>query len=391
MVPATVERLSAADASNVVIDAPDQVDAFLLAGVLRPGGWVPTEGDPDLDQLRAVAPVGGTAGLAQVCASPMTRPMDPDRPLWELLVVPGTASDGPGLVLRIHHAVADGVVGVAMLGALLDERTGSDRNDGGAPSDPAARQSPPVPPPRPSRRRGVASLLTGLTRVTAVLRATVPPTALLGPIGRHRGVAFAEVDLEPLTLAARSRGATVNDALLAAVAVAAKAALTSAGHPVPPVLPASVPVTLPDHRGSGNAVGVMLVELPTGEEDRGRRLGCIAARTSAAKADARARGTLEVTRTRWSARLFARMARHQHFVALFVTNVRGPRDRLSLGGAPLGRAWPVTPLQGNVRLGVSALSYAGRLGCTVHVDGDVLDADLLARVLQDELEVLSGG
>src|SRR5690606_21642066 len=42
---------------------------------------------------------------------------------------------------------------------------------------------------------------------------------------------------------------------------------------------------------------------------------------------------------------------HQHFVALFVTNVRGPRDRLSLGGAPLGRAWPVTPLQGNVRLG----------------------------------------
>ena len=77
----------------------------------------------------------------------MARPMDPDRPLWELLVVPGAASDGPGLVLRIHHAVADGVVGVAMLGALLDERTGSDRNDGGAPSDPAARQSPPVPPP----------------------------------------------------------------------------------------------------------------------------------------------------------------------------------------------------------------------------------------------------
>lgn len=317
--------------------------------------------------------------------------MDPDRPLWELLVVPGAASDGPGLVLRIHHAVADGVVGVAMLGALLDERTGSDRHDGGSPADPAARQSPPVPPPRPSRRRRAASLLTGLTRVTAVLRATVPPTALLGPIGRHRGVAFAEIDVAPLTLAARSRGATVNDALLAAVAVAAKAALTSAGHPVPPVLPASVPVTLPDHRGSGNAVGVMLVELPTGEEDRGRRLGCIAARTSAAKADARARGTLEVTRTRWSARLFARMARHQHFVALFVTNVRGPRDRLSLGGAPLGRAWPVTPLQGNVRLGVSALSYAGRLGCTVHVDGDVLDADLLARVLQDELEVLSGG
>lgn len=49
------------------------------------------------------------------------------------------------------------------------------------------------------------------------------------------------------------------------------------------------------------------------------------------------------------------------------------------------------PSRGTSGWGGSALSYAGRLGCTVHVDADVLDTDLLARVLQDELEVLSGG
>lgn len=47
------ERLSAADASNVVIDAPDQVNAFLLAGILGAGGFVSRTGEPDVEMLRA--------------------------------------------------------------------------------------------------------------------------------------------------------------------------------------------------------------------------------------------------------------------------------------------------------------------------------------------------
>ncbi|MCA1780627.1 MAG: hypothetical protein LC679_00190 [Intrasporangiaceae bacterium] len=42
------ERLSAADASNVVMDARDQVNAFLLAGVLGPGGFVSEDGGIDV-------------------------------------------------------------------------------------------------------------------------------------------------------------------------------------------------------------------------------------------------------------------------------------------------------------------------------------------------------
>ena len=130
------ERLSAADASNVVLDARDQVNVFLMAGALGAGGFVGTDRTLDTDALRAaiaarladgtadldrfsqrvardgqglhweswppdltrhvrlVDPVDGPVGLAGLCGALMTRPLPPDRPLWELLVVPGASPDG---------------------------------------------------------------------------------------------------------------------------------------------------------------------------------------------------------------------------------------------------------------------------------------------------------
>ena len=46
------ERLSAADASNVVMDARDQVNVVLLAGILGVGGFVGERGEADLGRLR---------------------------------------------------------------------------------------------------------------------------------------------------------------------------------------------------------------------------------------------------------------------------------------------------------------------------------------------------
>jgi hypothetical protein len=417
------ERLTAADASNVVMDAADQVNAFLIAGVLGPGGFVASDGALDLERLRAaiaerlgqaaalglgrfsqrvrvegrilvwetcppdltrhvrvVEPVVGRQGLEGLCGALMTMPLPADRPLWELLIVPGVSDDGPGVVLRVHHAVADGVAGVGLVQRLFGEEPVG---------EPPPVQAPAAAPAIPGRR--LRSWVNSISRLTAMFRATVPPTVLLGPIGRRRGVAFAEVELGRLAAGARSVGASVNDALLAAVAVAAEAGLQAVGEPVPEVLPASVPVALPDRGRSGNAVGVMLVPLPTGEPDPGVRLGRIAALTRAAKAEARAQGTYELTRTRWGSRLFAWLARRQRFIALFVTNVRGPEQPLFIAGAPLERVWPVAPIQGNVRLGVAACSYRGRLGCAVHVDAGALRAEVVGRALAGELGRIAKG
>jgi diacylglycerol O-acyltransferase / wax synthase len=410
----TSDRLSAADASNIVLDAHDQVNAFLMAGLLAPGGFVSAEGVADVDRLRAhvaerlaragslglrrlvqrvradgrdlvweacspdltrqvrmVEEVAGEQGLAELCAGLMTTPMPIDRPLWEVLVVPGASTPAPGVVVRFHHAVSDGIGAVALLEQLFGREGTS-------------------PPPRPAQRsprprRSLRAVLKSARRVAAVLQASVPRTVLLGPISGHRGVAFLDVDLIALSGGARRVGGTVNDALLAAVTWAVEDSLRAAGQPVPATIPASVPVALPDRGGSGNAVGIMRVELPSGVEEPSVRLERIASLTRTAKSEARSQGTFELTRSRLGSRLFAWLARRQRLVALFVTNVRGPQEPMSLAGAPLVKAWPLTPIQGNVRLGVSALSYAGRLGCAVHVDADALPAELLARSMSDQL------
>ncbi len=407
------EALSPADASNLVFDAHDQVNVFLMAGVLGRGGFVGPDGEADLEALRAelartlegaspqlrrfrqrvsrsgrrlvwqecapdlgwhvrqVEAVAGAAGLGELAGDLMTRPLPLDRPLWELLVVTG-AGTGPGVVFRVHHAVADGVGVVGLVQHLF----------GRLPEPRAATQGVrPVPAPR---RR--ASLRVAVARVLSVFRLAVPRTVLLGPIGPRRGMGFTQVDLASLGAGARSAGATLNDALLAAVAPALEAALEAAGAPVLQPVPVSVPVALPERGTSGNAVGVMLVRLPTGVSDLRERLARISALTSAGKAEARAQGTFELTRSQLGSRVYAFLAQRQRFIAAFVTNVRGPAERLFIAGAPLELAWPVVPLQGNVRFGVAAFSYAGRLFCTVHVDAAHLDATVAERALTLELQ-----
>jgi hypothetical protein len=216
------------------------------------------------------------------------------------------------------------------------------------------------------------------------------PTALLGPISARRGIAFSDVPIADLAHGARTAGGTVNDALLAAVSVATAATLRAVGERVPPELPASIPVALPVRGTSGNAVGLMVIQLPLTEPDLAVRIARIATMTSAAKAEAREQGTYELTRSRFGTRVFAFLARRQRFVALFVTNVRGPEHPLCLAGAPLERVWPVSPIQGNVRLGIAAMSYAGRFDCVAHVDAAAIDVAAVGSALRGELDRICG-
>jgi len=418
------ERLSTADASNIAIDAPDQVNAFLMAGVLAPGGPVADDGSVDIDALRSalaervprakrlgqrvrrdgrslvwepvaldlaqhvrvVEPVDGLVGLESRCAHFIVTPLPPDRPLWELLVVPGVAPARAGVILRIHHAMADGYAAVRIAEVLFDpmDASGADTAET-RPTNPQTVVSVRSPARRSPLKAQLRMLASGVRRTATMLVRRVPRTVLLGRIGPRRAVGFVDIDLTELSAGAHAARATVNDALLVAVVAAAKAALLARGDAVPETLSTSVPVALPERGDSGNAVGVMLVQLPTRETDLAERLRLVAGLTRTAKQDARSRGTFELTRTRVGARLFMRLARHQRLIVTFVSNVPGPRHPLALAGARLERLWPVTALQGNVRLGVTAISYDGVLRCAVHCDADALDVAVLAAALRDEL------
>ena len=60
------------------------------------------------------------AELDAFVAAVMSRPLDPDRPLWEMHVVEGLEGDRTALVAKVHHAILDGVSGASVLAAFLD-------------------------------------------------------------------------------------------------------------------------------------------------------------------------------------------------------------------------------------------------------------------------------
>ncbi|MCU1447507.1 wax ester/triacylglycerol synthase domain-containing protein [Cryobacterium sp.] len=414
------QRLAAADEANLVLDHAGQVNVFLVAGLLDPGGFVGADGDPDLGALRAAVrerlaglpqlrqvltgrgfrhrwaaaqpdleqhvrlgpAVHGLPGLEILCGDLMGTPLLRGLPLWELLVMPDAGSRRVWIVLRIHHAVADGIQAVAIAGQLFD------------PPAPAAAPAASEPRPRdPQRRHPLATLRTflfGLHRTRLTLTASgVGATVLLGPRSANRGVAFVDIDLAALEANTRPRGATLNDALLASVAAGYRAALPAAGEPLPARLPVSIPVALQRRGTSGNQVGVMLVQLPLQVPDADDRLRLIAEQSRAEKGRARQQGTLELMRGPVGASIMNRLAQRQHLVAGFVTNVPGPPARLHLAGAPVAAIWPVAVIAANVRLGVAAISYAGRLSCSVHFDARYVPGAVFAGAMADELARLS--
>lgn len=414
-------RLAPVDEANLVLDHQGQVNVFLAAGVLGTGGFVDAGGVPDVESLRAavgrrmaalpqlcripvpagrghrwvpstpdlrdhirvVPSVEGLTGFERLCADLMTDPLPWDRPMWELLLVPGASADGLGVVLRIHHSIADGMAAVAIVRQIFDGSEAERVEESTRPPSPSDRT-------REDRRGILPRIVFGLDRIRVTLAGNkIGPTILLGERSPHRAVRFLDADLAALEARSRASGGTVNDALLAAVGSGYRALLASAGEPVPDRLPVSVPVALRRRGTAANRVGVMLVQLPLGESDPEARLGLIADQTRGAKIVARQQGTLELMRGPMGARIMDRLAHGQHVVAGFVTNVPGPRVALELAGAPLLAMWPVAVLAANVRLGVAAASYDGRLYCGIHFDERVAGA-VFARAMAQEFARLTG-
>jgi hypothetical protein len=81
--------------------------------------------DPDVDldhhvRRTALPAPGGPAELHELVADLAGRPLDPARPLWELLLVEGLEDRHVALAAKVHHALFDGVAGLAVLAGLFD-------------------------------------------------------------------------------------------------------------------------------------------------------------------------------------------------------------------------------------------------------------------------------
>lgn len=320
------------------------------------------------------------------CARRSLVPLDRTRPLWRLDIVPGLPGGEIGILLVLHHVVADGLRGVELVGSLLDSTP-----DGRAAEELQWR-------PRPAltgwdlvrdnarnrwdaiRRFRPSSLIRSARTLRALSHAPgrrAPSSSLTGPVGRRRQLVVVRYPIAALRAAAHARGCTINDLLIAAVTAGLRDLLTGRGdcHEGLELL-ASVPVGA----RAGSEGGMFIAPLPVGVSDDAERLRTMTRATAIGKSrpDQGVAGIVALPAS--LARLgvaWAKRSAATH-INLYITNVPGPPAALYFSGARLLQAVPLAPLVAGVRLSVTALSYDGQLAVSLLTDDNIPDLPVLA-------------
>ncbi len=356
-----------------------------------------------VEALRLAAPADQEA-LRDLAGVLFSAPLDRRRPLWRMTLVSGLEPAPAFAIVGVaHHALVDGIAAIEIAQLLFDPAGVTPLPRRPAAWTPRPARGAPAALAVAARQRASGGAAAGqaLARNAATspeaLRQAVgaagslvrpaPRTSLERSAGRARRAAFAVVPLEEVRAAARLHGATLNDALLTAAAIATGAALERRGEHPPAVralVPASVRTGAEGAAEHGNRIAFLAVDLPLGEDDPARLLRTIRARTRARKnsGDAAAGDALLRAADLLPATVRGRVARAAAQAARFtliVSNVPGPPVPLALLGRDLVGAWPaVPPLDGHA-LTIGALSYCGRLHAGLLADAAVVpDLDEIA-------------
>ncbi len=359
-----------------------------FAGMGAPA-WEP-DPDFDLDRHLVVARLGPGAGepaLQAFVSRLLSTPLPAGRPLWSMHLVEHFQG-GSAIVARIHHCVGDGL---ALVHVLLSMADGTPEPEGRRPRSRASLgitlgeqvlRGAAAVLGHPGRIGDLARLASGSAGALLGLLALPddPPTGLKGPLGREKIAAWSRpLDLEEVKAIGRATGSTVNDVLVAALAGALRRHLLARGEPIREIdVRGIVPVNLrrPEAAGRlGNRFGLLFLALPVGLEDPLDRLFEVRRRMRALKDSPQA---LAVYQVLWAMgvaprpvfdlalRIFAAKG------TAVVTNVVGPRHEIAIAGAPLREAMFWVPSAGRLALGVSLLSYAGKVWLGLQCDAAVI-------------------
>lgn len=359
--------------------------------------------DPDFDIRDHVYAVdcpapGDENAVLDVVAGTLTHRLPRNRPLWSATLITSLSDGRAALVVTLHHVLADGIGGLAVLARLVD----------------GASTRPDNTFPRPAPGRRALLLDAAVTRLRAVshlaakarqLRSAIaelttggiagpPRSSLNRPIGAHRSLAVARADLASVQRVAHAHGATVNDVVLTAVTGALHTVLRHRGENADRFV-ISVPVASrrsADAEQLGNEVGTMTVPV-TVTGDPCQRLTAVARSTRQRRpAGPSASAALlgPVFRTLAWLGAYRWFVDRQRLVSSMVTNLHGPDVGLSFLAAPVIEIIPVSPITGNVTVAFAVLSYAGTLVITVTADPSRCpDLPVLLAGLQSELDLLA--
>jgi WS/DGAT/MGAT family acyltransferase len=370
---------------------------------------------------------GSTRQLDELVARLMSRPLDQQRPLWEVYLVEGLARGRFAIVTKTHQALVDGIVALD-IGQILLER------------DPRAVPEIPdddwVPHREPSSVELLAGAVNDVIRRPAVVvdavrlgasdvrravdrvghaaigamamvrtvASSAPSSPLNVEIGSARRFTTVRADLSTFKKIRKAHGGTVNDVVLAVVGGALRTWLQGRGEAVTgrSAVRTMVPVSVRDtEHASGpvlsSQVSAYFVDLPVGEPSAVVRLhqasyamrahqegGRAVAADTLANAAGFGAPTLHSLGVRAAAGLSRRMFN------LVLTNVPGPQFPLYAAGARMLEAYPVVPLAKGQALSIGVTSYDGEVFFGLYADRDAMpDLEVLGEAIGGALDELA--
>lgn len=337
-----------------------------------------------------------------------SRPLDMQRPPWEMYVIeglsniPGIPEGAYAIATKIHHAAADGMAIVNFFGNLMDIDTQ------GTPVMPIKKRVNSSRFEKPtlfqiSARSMISNLRSPVKVVNTMMRyapnivqaakqqiverqkeakQTVPNTRFNLETSPHRvfdSTSFSLADFKPIRAAVE--GTTINDIVLSTCAGALRKYLGHHKELPSESLRAFVPMNVRAEKGSlketdqpGNNISTMAPKLFTNIDDPLERLAAMLAETKEQKAARKgisARIMTDVTKhipastQLLAARLVMRSEMAGRMTNVCISNVPGPQVPVYMNGATLVKQMGLGPLADRMGLFIAVSSLNGSIAFSV--------------------------
>ncbi len=400
-------------------------------GIFRPVWIDDTQFDVSFHVRRSALPKPGTRQqLDELVARLMSRPLDRNRPLWEMYLIEGLEHGRFAIVTKSHEALVDGLAALDISQVILDSYAET-------PAGPPDTWRPQVEPSsielvsasvtevltRPAAAVDVAvssvrdAVLSVQELAQSVVRSTqdsisgLVSIAQLGArsplktkLGAQRRFHSLDIELNRLVTAkteARALGieATVNDVILTVITGAVRSWLLK--HDSLPInverfralVPVSLEVAGPEPEGLTGKVNAYVIDLPVSEFDPADRLKAVVDQMAVldprsefmgAGALVEIAGFGPATMHALGARVAATLARMSYDIT--VTNVPGPQHVLFASGSEMLATYPSIPLVPGQGLSIGVTSYNGVLHVGLMSDRDAVpDLAVLATGFEDSV------
>lgn len=356
--------------------------------------------------------------LQDLASELMSTPLDYEKPLWQITLV-DNVREGSGLIIRLHHCIADGNALVRVLLSMMsntklvtvtDKKTKVTTTEKPSFLDPITDVFLNVWVAAETIVKLSYSVVKNPIKVFGwmknaihgtyslgklVLRWPDPQTILRGDLQNSKKAAWSdEIDLQIIKDIRKEAGATVNDIIVSAAAGAIRKYLEEKDQDVNGLnIRAAIPVDLRRKNGKldlGNKFGMVFLSLPIGIKETKKRIKEQKSRMDALKNSPEAFVSFLVLKS-----VGAAPKEIEDIViniigsktSLVLTNVPGPKKAVYLANKEINNIMFWVPQAGRVGLGISVISYNEKVRIGIATDQNLIpDPQKLIDGFYEELD-----